>query len=160
MYIPTIPTDNLYKFLALGGLLLVVTSVLFPFYQQTELSLKKNEVEVAFEKLSLKVEALNSRNKSLLDSEMNHGPPPKDIDEKQKIRDREYKEQKVEVEGKKRALIIFKEDLEFYLHYKIIGITVGGFLSLIGFILWYFLVQRPIDIKLRALNVIDGEEST
>ncbi|WP_321997483.1 zinc ribbon domain-containing protein [Draconibacterium orientale] len=77
MNIPNLPTDNLYKFIALTGVLLFVLSVFYPVYQKTkirdEISIHNGEakkLDVEREKLKNKQKEIKSQVK-ILDKKIN-----------------------------------------------------------------------------------------
>jgi len=51
--VPTLPTDNLYKFMALSGLAIVIFSFVFPMIRMSEIKLKLVEVETQTELLEI-----------------------------------------------------------------------------------------------------------
>jgi len=144
MNIPSIPTDNLYKFLALSGLLIFAISLLYPQHKKIELSLKRNDISVDEKKLQHKINALVKHLEKL---------------NKNKIRLQDVEIEKLdgqvellsdrqdEIEGKKAAQKILEEELSYYSYFKFYGICIGLFVSIVGFGCWYVFVQRPNDIK-------------
>jgi hypothetical protein len=58
MDLPSLPTDNLYKFLALSGLFIVVFGFIFPMTRISELKLKACEVNTQIEVLRIEVDDL------------------------------------------------------------------------------------------------------
>ena len=51
--IPTLPTDNLYKFMALSGLAILIFSLVFPVIRMSEIKLKMVELEIQGEILKI-----------------------------------------------------------------------------------------------------------
>ena len=58
MNLPSLPTDNLYKFLALSGLVIVLFSFIFPMKRIGELKLKSLEIKTQAEVLRIEVDYL------------------------------------------------------------------------------------------------------
>jgi hypothetical protein len=58
MNLPSLPTDNLYKFLALSGLFIVLFSFIFPMKRIGELNLKSLELKTQVEMSRIEVDYL------------------------------------------------------------------------------------------------------
>jgi hypothetical protein len=58
MNLPSLPTDNLYKFLALSGLFIVLFSFIFPMKRVGELKLKASEIITQAEVLRIEIDDL------------------------------------------------------------------------------------------------------
>ena len=118
MQIPSLPTDNLYKFLALSGLIIGVVSLFLLFqdaYRSQELlrQIKENiEVVKALQTLGQMEEALVTIAKSTASLE---------------------------------ELKFILEQKEFNKSRGLTFACVGFFLSASGFVLWYVKVQRYQD---------------
>ena len=56
MNIPNLPTDNLYKFMALSGLAIFLLSIVFPLRQVNDIKLKMIEIETQVEMFKLESE--------------------------------------------------------------------------------------------------------
>ncbi|UTW13083.1 hypothetical protein [Marinobacterium rhizophilum] len=128
MNIDNLPVDNLYKFIALSGLVLT----LFSFFYVEPL-LREQSVEIA--KLNAEVGFYKSKNPEEIKSTYTI--------EKQveiEIRIAELKERNLQIKE-------LNSDAKTFLYF-------GGFLMLLGFNLWYLLVQRPKDkiLKNEAKN--------
>ena len=201
MNIPNLPTDNLYKFMALSGLVLFIISTIYPTYYidnltsevyetGTEIGLFKIELKMVDEKIKdvgHDVEQLRKRvDRYNLDGDT--AKPMIDIDKiLQKIKNAEYRdylkfkytyqsdifpevrmakevdkkikendilrydgEKRLYLIGRKNQLIEIKNKKIENMLWKWYFIqTIGGLLSIFGFWLWYFRVQRLLDIKLK-----------
>jgi hypothetical protein len=53
--VPTLPTDNLYKFMALSGLAIIIFSLVFPMIRISEIKLKMVEVETQLAVLHIEI---------------------------------------------------------------------------------------------------------
>lgn len=144
MNIPSLPTDNLYKFLALSGLLILAISLFYPQHKKTELLLKRNDISVEERKLQHKIDALSKR-LAKLDK---NGISLSEADvEKIRGQFELLSDRKDEIEGKKAAQKILEDELAYYSDFKFYGIGIGLFIAILGFICWYIFVQRPNDIR-------------
>ena len=56
MNIPNLPTDSLYKFIALSGLFILIFSVVYPLYQENELRQRSLALEGEIEVLKVDVD--------------------------------------------------------------------------------------------------------
>ncbi|WP_435262672.1 hypothetical protein [Tenacibaculum sp. nBUS_03] len=135
MKIPNLPTDNLYKFLALFGLVLIIFSsynfnkTISEAYQfEDNLNLKKSLHELeSFEKIK---DSLNLKKSKL------------EIDKDYKLYER----------------IVKKIPKIFYSHISLL--LVGVILSFAGFILWYIKTQKLNDkILIDQANRIANDQS-
>jgi len=170
--IPTLPTDNLYKFMALSGLAILIFSLVFPVIRMSEIKLKMVELEIQGEILKIEKnhiifesnktvegqkwmvhldrEKLAKLSKKELDYYLNELIlQGKDLDNDLK-RMIEVKKKFVELEGRIKLVEVLNKDLRFYLIFLMTGGLLGSFLCSFGFGLWYVLVQRPNDLLLKT----------
>ncbi|MCD8455184.1 hypothetical protein LNJ08_12365 [Tenacibaculum finnmarkense genomovar ulcerans] len=135
MKIPNLPTDNLYKFLALFGLVLIIFSsynfnkTISEAYQfEDNLKLKKSLYEI--ESIEKAKDSLTLQKSKL------------EIDKDHRLYDR----------------IVKKIPNIFYSHIGLLLFGIG--LSLLGFILWYFKTQKLNDkILVDQANRITNDKS-
>ncbi len=124
MNIDSLPTDNLYKFIALSGLAMILFSVAYlkPIIMNLEIEETKLAAEVRYLK-ELKTEGVDI-NKFLTHEKI--------------------------LEWKIKAEVLLKniEQLEEISTYSKVLSWLGGFFMSIGFYLWYYRVQKPIDVSL------------
>ena len=73
MYIPRLPTDNLYKFLALSGMLVVALAATIPYVSQREAERRLIDVEASLQRIQLETEHIGSE---VLDLAKNVGLTP------------------------------------------------------------------------------------
>jgi len=137
-----LPTDNLYKFMAIAGVSIALFSIYLMFTraeqgtarvdqlerESTVLFEEEHQVEIAWEKLKDKT---GPRAKSLEDAR----------NEIKKRKARNYEEVQATMRFGKLNLLLVK-DLQVA-HY------VGVVLAVVGFFLWYFKVQRFMDKAIR-----------
>jgi hypothetical protein len=145
MNLPSLPTDNLYKFLALSGLFIVLFSFIFPMNRIGELELKSLEINTQAEVLRIEIDYLKTDTtiwgkKAKLD-------PEETVLIRKRTREAEIKA--AELKGKMEQIEVLRKEVLFYWKFLRITYFLGTAISLVGFCLWYILVQRPNDILLR-----------
>jgi hypothetical protein len=168
------PTDNLYKFLAISGLIIVMFSSYYPFQKFHELSLLLIEVQADFEiaelqghysknKLSLLEHQLDNLRKKL--DTMEEGPNKEVVFEKlQGVYDDFYK---VALESGKSSLNALKgskkskllhEDNKLYYDMFLYGWLFGSIFAVSGFLLWYTRLHRPTDNQMLQVKEIEKKD--
>lgn len=179
MNLPILPTDNLYKFLALSGLAIIALCIVFPLQRIHDLDLKLIET-------GTKIKVLKLEQKYLQDNLINTLVNKSKLPPKQKAAFRKYLVEvfnhkhpleKEDTEGK--AILSLEEQATFskaleevekksielggqldqanYLNKEFgqfifvvaIGLTIGLILSSYGFLRWYYLIQKPNDMLLQ-----------
>lgn len=115
-----LPTDNLYKFLAISGLIVLGFSLVYPFKRLYEVN--REVIQLGGE-----IEIFRLQNTEPC--------PPLEM----QIRAQQLKT-KVELE---RAAV---EQMRFFKELIIVGGTAGAAMIIIGFGLWYRKVQKPQDL--------------
>lgn len=140
MNIPQLPTDNLYKFIAIFGLALIILGLVFSFYPLDYISIQ-------LIRLNGELEALNAREEYLA----NGKPTEKELIEIRK----ELRKNLAEIKGKLEVISgLSKMSLRFS-RYAAILTGFGLFLAGVGFYLWYVKFQKYQDkiIKSEAENI-------
>ncbi len=128
MPLPNLPTDNLYKFLALAGLTLGLFSFVFPNIQEHDVSRvlweTKIDIDVAGEQLR----------KPIKDDEM-------------RILDLQHNLRIQQAQAKNKTMLLgeLTNELAEVRFVSKIGIVLGLVLSCCGFSLWYVKLQRHQD---------------
>jgi hypothetical protein len=151
MPLPNLPTDNLYKFVALAGLTLALFSFVFPKVQEHNLSRvlweTKIDIDVAGEQLryideqtstlEIKRQEAHRKNTSL--------KPVKD--DELRILDLQHslRIQQAQAKNKTKLLGDLTRELEEVRLFSKIGIALGLVLTGFGFFLWYVKLQRYQD---------------
>ena len=145
MVYPQLPTDNLYKFVALAGLAIFIFAVGYAPAQLLELTIRVIDVQSSTEKLRLESNALN-----------------KDVDRLDKKKSSSHEDwlalrekalaiqqRAIDIEAMRKKTAVQIQSIEFYKW----AIPVLGALSALmmywGFWAWYVKVQRPQDIAAR-----------
>jgi len=148
------PTDSLYKFIAIFGLVIFVWGITFPLQKSEEFELQRAEILTAVEesnnigkRIQAKIVSLAEKRKSIAGDD----PERTDIDKQIK----ELRNQLIDsplsinIDEKIEVLTVLKKSL---VQFKILGwmsICFGLVLIIIGFLLWYYKLQKHIDIKLQ-----------
>lgn len=144
--VPRLPTDNLYKFAATFGLVLVVAGFALPLIEET----RANELHSVLERdsalLQLQVEA-DSLGIQLLESEEAHGASPtfeKHLDSLRLHTDSTRMRQ-IGVRKELREAESAVELTKLFARLGLGLIAVGSIISFWGFVRWYSRVQVHID---------------
>ncbi len=153
MNIPNLPTDNLYKFIALFGLILYISSTYFYIKNNFDYSNYQNENIAKIEHLnSLILEAESTKNlriKLMKDSLSFNGKFFDMVNNEE-----EYLLRKIDEFSPKFYLLkneIESRKFEFELLNKILlfSIILSVFILYIGFHLWYHKIQKHIDLEFK-----------
>jgi hypothetical protein len=143
--LPTLPTDNLYKFLALSGLAIAILSLVLPVIRISEIRIKLVEVKTQSNLLNIKIEEL-SKDTDRLAKKTALSP-----EETESLRNRliEHKIKVVELSGRFEQINSLNRDLDYLMILFWGGLPLGAGISVLGFMAWYFLVQKPNDLLLK-----------
>jgi hypothetical protein len=146
MNLPSLPTDNLYKFMALAGLAAFFFSVVYPTWQTRELKVKQLEQDaeravLQIEHAHLVAELYDASGKVKPDAQ------PDGLATKRRFRDLEIKA--AQLEGKKQVLIRLAAEANLFSLAFWYGIVAGLIVTIWGFALWYRRVQKPQDALLQ-----------
>jgi hypothetical protein len=151
MNIPNLPTDSLYKFIALSGLFILLLSVIYPLYRENELGQRlltfEGEVEILNVDISFQLE--------LAKNTKSHSFSLDDPDIPQILR---FKEATAKLETQRKQITFLSSEIDRYKRFRWIGICLGMVMILSGFTLWYYRVQRFQDLLLyREAKKIEEE---
>ncbi len=173
MHFPNLPTDNLYKFLALSGVVVVLVSIFYPISRLGELRQKAIELAAEIKILDLESKRLTVNHsqlerevaafeKQLSAAEKEKRPTPGDIDSIEKIHNQlrtralkletsndDLQVKLVKVSAKNDQLVQLVRYVEYFVNVMYGGIVIGVLLAWVGFGLWYVRVQRPQDLLLK-----------
>lgn len=149
MTIPTLPTDNLYKFMAVSGLLASLVGWLAPevlHFQYVEALTHDTEQQI----------------KKTMESEFESNPAL--ADKLREIAMQVFKKSIREGTLSENSSVLVSIQKDKYDAARILGnrvLSVGLSFSLVGFVLWWFKVQRLQDSILKAeLRKVLAEERT
>jgi len=150
MQIPSLPTDNLYKFLAIAGLVIIVLSVVGPWSRYEQLTPKTIEVEtqvsthkreiVSVESAIMRTEEELKKAKTQKERELLLAR----AEELQKQK-RQLQIMISEIAGKRTLLQHLQERVALYFVVGTYSLVFGVIVSIVGFVLWYRRVQRYQD---------------
>jgi len=161
MDILKIPTDNLYKFMAVSGLVLFLGCGYLAYLYQQNLDkewilheVRTRNLEASISRLSNEASFPTSASDITdLFSTINNSPEKaREIFKKkdQALQDLKDKElQKTFEDNLKPYLEKEAKDTQRLITSLWFIAIVGGIISTVGFLLWYLFVQRYMDIKLR-----------
>ena len=137
-----LPTDNLYKFLALAGIALVLLGYVVPHDKANELERRVAEIEA--QKLVFLAEL------KVLDKDTSRASKQKDVpaEELKDLGGRllEVKRKFAEIDGAELQANTAKAQMEREKPLFHIFTILGALFSVLGFVLWYVVVQRPSDL--------------
>ena len=139
------PTDNLYKFIAISGVVILILSVGFPFSKATNLSIKEAEITGDYIRL-IEESKFGDAPGALFTGDTKKTKEHIDFLNKQT---KESNRHLRGIEQKERIVKILKQEIRFYTWVGIVGGTLGLAVSLFGFFLWYSRVQKYEDIILK-----------
>jgi hypothetical protein len=141
MQIPNPPTDNLYKFLSVFGLITLIFSTAAPLWTSYTLSLRIYQLQSEGDTLKIELDYLqrkigqeNSSDRFIAEQASN----TKDL----QIRT-------AQLSRKTEEIKFIREELEGWKIFIVVGMALGWSLIFIGFSLWYFRLQRYQDIILK-----------
>lgn len=149
MSIPSLPTDNLYKFVALSGVLIFI---ILSYIVVNFISDSQNRVDT----LNMEIVIYNSRYKNNLDDILflKESRLEWDGDDIKEL-DRLEKEQKelslnlAEINHNKSVVKKLDETILSVVIFWLISIVISIIMMIYGFSRWYYRVQRHLDKKIK-----------
>lgn len=160
MMVDKLPTDNLYKFIAIFGLVIVITSSYFLFYIGHQIQLDwiniKNSAVASSSPLSPLLTMSNIL--ALETGIMANNPKQVDVGRLNELFknisdfNTQYSEMLGEISEHKSRLEVLDFGIDFYnkVKVKVAIITFVGYLMIfVGFYLWYTKLQKYLDYGLR-----------
>ncbi len=147
MNIPNLPSDNLYKFICIGGLILSISSFLSIIYQNQQYANRmfdiSYETKLIKEKKDHLINDLNSFEKHV--DKMPVSTAQERLKEfKENMRQNEL--ELIKVENSLERLDYFAKDQDSQNKFLKRMFNLGAFCMMIGFILWYTKLQRYLDL--------------
>ncbi len=141
MNIPSLPTDNLYKFMALSGIFIAVFGYSVYWIQGGRTQEIVEELSGLETRLEVIIKSPIVTGDSSIDTE-------KDLEAIAKVM-----QLTKEFDNLQKERVVYR-------NFSIFCLVVGSILSISGFSLWYFRVQKFQDMLLRkeALSVINEQE--
>ncbi|MCG8016839.1 MAG: hypothetical protein JAY97_11535 [Candidatus Thiodiazotropha sp. 'RUGA'] len=167
--IPNLPTDNLYKFIALSGLIVMLFSIYILETKTSDLEDKVYATEIEQAQLTIEIKALQKKTVELNEivnntiNEHNECSSQaidqmvvrySDAEIKKMINDTEDATLQINLKVAEKKITLKRQtqlinQLRDLLFLGRIYIWFGFLVSIFGFTLWYYRVQRPLDTKLR-----------
>jgi hypothetical protein len=132
-----IPTDNLYKFIAIFGLIIFVLAIIYPRKALNELYLQGLEIHGQIKIIELQKDSIEKKIESLtlLDKRM--------FEEREEcLKDSfnlQLKTQELDNLNERNCYLV--KEHKSYLKYSCAGIIIGIIMIFLGFTLWYFRLQ-------------------
>jgi exonuclease VII large subunit len=166
---PSLPTDNLYKFLALSGVVILLFSAYFMKTRVLELEdqveILKAEKQIGLEKIR-SIEECQKNLENIINNSIAEqtGKLKKDKNKLElQYSDTEIKqiqrelhetmlEQRIEAiktTSKAKRLSQLIEQSSELVNWGSLCVGLGVFLANIGFLLWYKKVQKPLDLRMQ-----------
>lgn len=152
MTLPNLPTDNLYKFLALSGLLLAVISFAYPMNLIYEAREQLISQQTEFKVLKIELESIHAQ------LEIADVRGSLVTGEGRELLEKHYKNDiaLIKVNGQAAKIELLANEIESWKLWMAILVGLGVFFTVVGFILWYRVVQAPAD-KLLCLQLIEAK---
>jgi len=147
----TPPTDSLYKFIAIAGLAMLLWGASFPWIKAYEAELQSSELRAHIKSVSQKADQLRALYETIgLEIEQLRKSPSEDMKyQKLRTEQRDIAIKLIETQlpvdiGIGRIEVIEKANMTFNIIGKV-SVACGFIFILVGFLTWYFKVQRYLD---------------
>lgn len=146
MNLQSVPTDNLYKFMAVSGLVLLIFSSYFPITQIRQLEGRSDELELELTALEVEMKQLQV---AASRAETMKRPSREEVRLLRQTAN-ELERRLALFKVKKAILDRLVRQSKQLLAWMLIGTVGGAMLSTVGFTLWYLRLQRFQDDAIRA----------
>lgn len=143
MDLPQLPTDNLYKFMALAGVALLLFGLTYPLHLASKISLELADASAQVEIAQLRTDRLSERFEALR-ANPNAAAVESMVLETQL---HELREQAAVLNGKASRFRVLLAQFIFFTVVCLVSAVGGYILAREGFKLWYIRVQKPADLK-------------
>jgi hypothetical protein len=153
MNVPTLPTDNLYKFLALTGLVLMLAcfgALEFRAAKQQELDTAVSLGKEALGYLERDIERVAERLTGQATEDQEYPKVTANEYAQFKMRIRNVGEDIIELRGKSERAEAHYQRTQRILFLLLLGGIFGGFIAIAGFALWYVRLQKYQDVLIRC----------
>lgn len=177
--LPNLPTDNLYKFIALSGLALFIFNIYYSNEQITRINDRIYQEKLKVAEWSLNVDFLEEESNEIeriIDSYLNGKENKNDVildkviinitkDELiERVNLLNSKRQQAKIESKKIMISLdYTKKLVIKAERQTKRLIILSFVSffniILGFSMWYMKLQRPMDNRIKQY-FIDSESST
>jgi hypothetical protein len=136
MELPTIPTDNLYKFLTVFGILVAIASLLIPRYVHNQMRVQVLRADTELREAQARSDAIHRVNQAQ-NNQMNYVELTTQLEGIQPaIARAEGRKQEAESQEVQASRLVATSN---------VGVAVGIALATLGFVLWYLNLQRWQD---------------
>ena len=147
--IPSLPTDNLYKFVAMTGLVLIIFVIVYPSQKLVELTIKKIDAETEVAVISNEINDISDEVKRIERAAIQQGNVTAAQLEQLGKRNSEARDKNRRMEGELKKIQVLEAQHETLESITKPLFSLGLLLMAVGFLCWYVLVQRPTDALLR-----------
>ena len=146
MQIPNLPTDNLYKFMALSGLILIILSAVFPLWLLHNIGLEHIEIKKELDLLDIEERYLREEQEEAREG-LKALPPNKKIEARRSIDEKakDYSKKLMQTKGNFEKMKYLVSEAKKLKIFSCIGAGVGAIVTYCGFLLWYRRLQKYQD---------------
>ena len=137
MEIPQIPTDNLYKFLALFGIVIMAAYLIVPMYFDQQFQVRAIQAQAEADAVQAKIDGVSDRERAQA-VEMTYQEKTRQL--------AELRVEQARAEGKKKEAEFLVKQSQRMLRWTKRGTVSGALVSMMGFLLWYLNLQRWQDL--------------
>ncbi len=163
MNLPNLPTDNLYKFLAITGLILILISVIYPEMETHEIDRMLKETKTELNILKREEEYLNLERRLLLEDNQAQTntrsiQKSEDINRRRLELERklmEIEKKRIQMFGQIDQITLLINRLRLIFRFSTVGLILGIILTIAGFYFWYIKVQRYQDMMIKKESGAD-----
>ncbi|MCA2997687.1 MAG: hypothetical protein ING75_03700 [Rhodocyclaceae bacterium] len=146
------PTDSLYKFLAIAGVVMVLWGAAFPWNKAYEARLEGAVLRADIRVVGEKAVQLKGQNDEL--SRQLEAANDESLKQALRAKKRDLYIQLIEAQhpvniGLEKVKVV-DEANQMYMRIGWISVTGGAALTLIGFVAWYFRIQQYVDRDVKA----------
>jgi ATP-dependent Zn protease len=151
------PTDSLYKFIAISGIVMLLWGAAFPWNKAHELKLQSVDLAGTIESVSqrsqqlqIKYDKLNSKLKALTSSAKDFVTKKEAIKAQKAMLYIQMLEDQLPANIDEKKLRVMVEAQNEYNNIGWASISVGFIFVFIGFWSWYFKIQRHLDRRMTS----------
>ncbi len=150
----TPPTDSLYKFIAIAGIVMVLWGAAFPWNKANEYGLQAVELRSAIKAtgeksriLQLQYDQLTQKGKTLTPQSQDYAAEKQAIENHKMKLYLELLATQNPVDIKSEKLKVLEEAQITYRNIGWASLAAGILFTLVGFFLWYTKIQRHVDAQ-------------
>jgi hypothetical protein len=146
----TPPTDSLYKFMAIFGLVALAWSLTFPAQKQAEYHVLELELDAELKTVAEVSENLKAQYKAIVTKQGTLDPNSaewRDLEVEKRDKHIALLKASEPTAAKQGRLGALQDNANKFSLLERAGYVVGIVLSMLGFALWYLRIQRHLDAK-------------